>query len=275
MAGATYVGTYATLRGAIAAFADLRGEKCHVDRTRREPLEVYCRKADVYLDWVARSCYMPANYVAAVEFRMSRGELPRAAPGIYWLHLEGKEKPFSQRLAAAYDSLHAYQKTELLLLTSDLKEEYMRGARVFHIVYSRALEASATAAARRERSWWATEVLFNVARTDGWIANALARGLLQLIATRGGGVNLSGLDFGQKAPKRYRITPFSEDLARKYKELSVVGAVMASVPTPKSFGEYAATKLERVTKICLCFVFISRWNSGWSMVRWTCMSEGR
>ena len=163
MSGREYVGTYATLREAMAAFAD-RGEKCHVDRTRREPLEVYCRKADVYLDWVARYCYMPANYVAAVEFRRSRGELPRAAPGIYRLHLEGKEKPFSQRLAAAYDSLSATEKTTLFLLSSDLKEEYMRGGRAFHIVYSRALEGYGTAAARRERSWWATEVQFNVAR---------------------------------------------------------------------------------------------------------------
>ena len=69
-------------------------------------------------------------------------------------------------------------KLVLHLLTSDVNSERMRAAELQHRVYCDALRAASRPAFHKERAWWAFEVQHNVSQHMGWLAKALARGVL-------------------------------------------------------------------------------------------------
>lgn len=136
----------------------------------------------------------------------------------------------------AYERLNAEEKLALLMLTSDVKAEYMRAAAIQHRIYCEALEAAGRPAFHLERKWWSWQVQFNVSRHMGWLAKAQSMGVLKKCKTRGGGLNL-----GQMG-SRYRIMPFTEKLARKYKEKAVLTTALAQMPTPRTFVDYQANR---------------------------------
>ena len=71
------------------------------------------------------------------------------------------------------------EKSTLLQLTSDVKSEFTQAAAIQHRIYSKALTGASGPAFHKRRKWWSNEVQFNVSQHMGWLAKALARGVLR------------------------------------------------------------------------------------------------
>ena len=92
-------------------------------------------------------------------------------------------------MVRAYDALAAAEKLQLLLLTSNVRTEFMKAAAIQHRILCTALRGAAMAAFHKERKWWVREVQYNVSHHVGWLNNALDRMILLKVKTRGSGVN--------------------------------------------------------------------------------------
>ena len=99
------------------------------------------------------SGYEPGDITAAKELRRGKPYLVRAAPATYQLAIEGKEAPWSRLLVRAYDALTAAEKLQLLLLTSNVRTEFMKAAAIQHRILCTALIGAAMAAFHEERKW--------------------------------------------------------------------------------------------------------------------------
>ena len=75
---------------------------------------------------------------------------------------------------------------------------------------------------------------FNVSQHMGWHGKALARRAITKIFTRGSGVNLG------HCGQRYRIMPFTEVLATKYRDAAVLTSTLAAMPAPTTFSQHIA-----------------------------------
>ena len=233
--GSKYCKTHGSLKEAKDAVVTAGGvlEK---DRSKRMSTEDFIMKARKYLDWVVDTGYEPGDLTAAKEFRIKRGDIVRGAPATYQLVLEGKEAPWSRQCEIAYDSLSMREKSTLLQLTSDVKSEFTQAAAIQHRIYSKALTGASGPAFHKRRKWWSNEVQFNVSQHMGWLAKALARGVLRKLKTRGSGVHL-----GQMG-SRYRIMALTPQIAAKYKDMAVLTTSLAAMPTPRSFQQYEANR---------------------------------
>ena len=233
--GGKYCKTHGSLEDAKDAVVTAGGV-LERDRSKRMSTEDFILKAQKYLDWVVDTGFEPGDLIAAREFRSKRGDLVRGAPATYQLVLEGKEAPWSRQCEIAYDSLSMREKSTLLQLTSDVKSEFTQAAAIQHRIYSNALLGASRPAFHKKRKWWSNEVEFNVSRHMGWLAKALARGVLRKFKTRGSGVHL-----GQMG-SRYRIMALTPRIAAKYKDMAVLTTSLAAMPTPRSFQQYQANR---------------------------------
>jgi len=291
MSGRTYLGVFSSLLEAKDAMTQ-DGSDLNIDRTRREPIDRFVRKAHIYMDWVVATRFQPADLTNAFEIRSNFRHLVRVAPCTYHLHVEGKEKPWSRRLVQAYADLTESDKMTLAMLTSDVKSEYMRAAQVQHHIYCTALTAASRPAFRAERKWWSREVQHNVAQHMAWLSKAQARGVLRKLGTRGGGEKAKARGGGKKTRTcgggvtrcgkgrglggcmglgqqgcRYRVVALNERIAKKYQDMAVLTTEMAAMPTPRTFAMYAANHQRLLAMpdryhdlwYFRCFFEIERW----------------
>ena len=264
MAGRDYIGVYGSLSKAKEEMTN-NGYGLEVDRTRREPISSFIAKAHTYLDWVVDTSFEPADFTNGIDIRKQYPLLVRVAPCTYQLHIEGKEKPWSRLLVQAYANLSEPEKMVLTLLTSDVRSEYMRAAAVQHRIYCAALKAASSRAFKAERKWWRQEVQHHVAQHMAWLAKAQSRGVIKKKQrtrggggkkatardanrlTRGGGENAMkrtrgcGLALGQQG-FRYRVVALSETIAEKYRDMAMLTAGLAAMPTPRNFHMYEANR---------------------------------
>ena len=132
----------------------------------------------------------------------------------------------------AYDALTAAEKLQLLLLTSNVRTEFMKAAAIQHRILCTALRGAAMAAFHKERKLWVREVQYNVSHHMGWLNKALDRMILVKVKTRGSGVNLGEMN------ARYRIMPLTPRIAAKYRDMAVLTTALGLMQIPKSFREY-------------------------------------
>ena len=81
-------------------------------------------------------------------------------------------------MLAAYDQRTNDEKIQLLMLTSDVRAEYMQAAKVQHRIHCDALVAASKPGSHEKRGWRAREVQHNVSKHMGWLAKAQAIGVL-------------------------------------------------------------------------------------------------
>ena len=77
--GRQYLGTHASLPNAKEAVVTASGHEVACDRTKRDQLQDFLDKSSVYLDWAADGGFVPADLVAARNFRTRFLHLVRAA----------------------------------------------------------------------------------------------------------------------------------------------------------------------------------------------------
>ena len=269
MAGRTYLGVFPSLQEAMDKMTT-NGYELNEDRTRREPMKWFVEKACIYFDWAVATSFEPADFTNAIDIRRTVAHLVRVAPCTYGLHVEGKEKPWSRRLVQAYAGLSASDKMTLTMLTSGVKSECMRAAKVQHHIVCTALQAASRPDFKKERKWWGREVQHNAQHTS-WLVKAQARGVLKKVKTRGGGekaraggggkkarargggvtrgggvkakgrTRRGGLELGQSG-SRYRVVAFNVNIAETYKDMAVLTAQLAAMPTPSTYHMYAANR---------------------------------
>ena len=259
MFGRQYIGTFSDINEGRAALEKAQGTKARTIKSRREKIDEFRAKCDVYLDWAADVGFEPADLAAGKKFRKQCAELPRAAPATYHLAAEGKTEPWWKTLLGEYSRLSAKDKMALQLLTSEVPGEFQPAATVQHRIYCNALRKSATPAVAGIHRWWATEVNHNVAHHMGWLAKAQQHGVLVKVRPSSGRVlkrptRGRGVIKGTKGAARgcgmslgcmghtYRLVQLTPAIVERYRALACLTTALSAMPVPVTFADYAANR---------------------------------